>query len=346
MPEKHLIILLLVVPLLCQLSKPSFTFSISWTNKKINVFSAVSSDLPQLWVILHRWDSYCTINGVDTLEAYSKRVHQRLCGWECSKTACKCCSFKYTLGFFFFSPQVFKCKIAIRGLLQGIISSHLISTRNINHNQKVAKCIRARSTCSLTELGGCTCAHVGSRVYAHPFLPFSFFYWPSHNYHTISEVNDFLLPVCQDQLFSFFFSFFCLSCRNKMKEVCPTPNHCCACTKKMTNGPPRCRLNLSTPALKSYCVCAWIEFKMTYSIDLCACACVNWGLSNDLLVKYPLILLLAGLLMKSLGKSMSAESSKTCFSYFSVLLLLWPSALSPPTHFLHHPHTHTCSASN
>lgn len=256
MPEKHAIIIILVVPLLCQLSKPTFTFSISWTNKKIYVFSAVSSDLSRLWVILHSWDSYCTMNGVDTLEAYSKHVHQRLCGWECSKTACKCCSFKYTLGFFFFSPQVFKCKIAIRGLLQGIISSHLISTRNINHNQKVAKCIRARSTCSLIELGGCTRAHVGSRVYAHPFLPFSFFYWPSHNYHTISEVNDFLLPKCQDQLFSFFFYFFCLSCRNKIERSLDHPKPLLCVHKKNDKWPSQMPFkSVDDSTQKLLCLC-------------------------------------------------------------------------------------------
>lgn len=74
MSEERLLILPLFIPSLCQLSKPPFAASISWTNKKINVYSAVSSNLSKPWVVLHRRDSYRTMNLADTLDAYSKGV--------------------------------------------------------------------------------------------------------------------------------------------------------------------------------------------------------------------------------------------------------------------------------
>lgn len=186
MSEERLLILPLFIPSLCQLSKPPFATSISCTNKKINVYSAVSSNLSQPWVVLHMRDSYRSMNLVDTLDAYSKGValhpqtlNRRVsgCGAESVRIRAKqlvnAAPFKYTLGFSpFFSPQVFKCKIAARGLLRGIISSHLISTRDINHKQKVAMHIRARSTCPLMGSDRRVRARAGHHVFAHPFSSF------------------------------------------------------------------------------------------------------------------------------------------------------------------------------
>lgn len=225
------------------------------------------------------------MNLVDTLDAYSKGValhpqtlNRRVsgCGAESVRIRAKQLVNAAPLNIhwafpLFFSPQVFKCKIAARGLLRGIISSHLISTRDINHKQKVATHIRARSTCPLMGLDGRVRARAGHHVFAHPFSSFFFFI----GLYTRIGLSDFLAPTCQDHLLSLL-SFFC---RNNMKGVRPShppppPPTTAVPAQKMTNGAPRWRLSPSTPALKRYCVCAWISFKMTYSIDLCAlCWC-------------------------------------------------------------------------
>lgn len=178
-------------------------------------------------------DSYRAMNLVDALDAYSKGValHPQTlsrrvsgCGAESVRIRAKrlvnAAPLNIRWAFSpFFSPQVFKCKIAARGLLRGIISSHLISTRDINHKQKVATHIRARSTCPLTGIGwararACTCT---CRL---PCVPSSFFFlfFFLIGLYTRIGPSDFLAPKCHDHLLSFL-SFFC---RNNMKGVRPS----------------------------------------------------------------------------------------------------------------------------
>lgn len=74
MSEERFLIRPLFIPSMCQLSMPPFAASISCTNKKINVYSAGSSNRSQPWVVLHMRDSYRAMNLVDTLDAYLKGV--------------------------------------------------------------------------------------------------------------------------------------------------------------------------------------------------------------------------------------------------------------------------------
>lgn len=186
MSEECLLILPLFIPSLCQLSKPPFATSISCTNKKINVYSAVSSNLSQPWVVLHMWDSYRSMNLVDTLDTYSKGValhpqtlNRRVsgCGAESVRIRAKQLVNAAPLNIHWAFPLFFhlrssSAKLQHEGYYKGIISSHLISTRDINHKQKVATHIRARSTCPLMGLDGRVRARAGHHVFAHPFSSF------------------------------------------------------------------------------------------------------------------------------------------------------------------------------
>lgn len=173
-------------------------------------------------------DSYRAKNLVDALDAYSKGValHPQTlkrrvsgCGAESVRIRAKQLVNAAPLNIHwafspFFHLRSSSAKLQHEGYYKGIIPSHLISTRDINHKPKVATHIRARSTCPLTGLDGRVRARAGRHVFAHPFFFLLFFI----GLYTRIGLSDFLAPKCQDHLLSFL-SFFC---RNNMKGVRPS----------------------------------------------------------------------------------------------------------------------------